>query len=108
MALSLLLSYHCACLFFYICLTLILQCLHGIIRTPEVFIEETVTEEEGNVGKTQLEFFAVEKEMHTEDQLTQLRGRGEWGGFRVGPSEPPQQQQDLRTWTLALKNIVAQ
>lgn len=85
-----------------------MQCLRGIIRAPEVFIEETVTEEEGNVGKTQLEFFAVEKEMHTEGGLTQLRGRGEWGGFTVGPSEPPQQRQDLRTWTLALKNIAAQ
>lgn len=73
--------------YFYICLALILQCLHGFIRAPEVFKKEIVTEEERNVGKAKLEFFAVEEGMHTEDGLTRLPGWGMarcgWGRFRV-------------------------
>lgn len=60
-------------IFFPICLALILQCLRGFIRAPEVPKKEIVMEEEKNVGKTKLEFFAVQKEMHTEDGLTWLR-----------------------------------
>jgi hypothetical protein len=69
-------SHHYGCLFFYICLTLKLQCLYRLIRVPEVFKKKVVIGGESKVGKTKPEFSALERKYPDDHWSAETQGAG--------------------------------